>query len=205
MYVSLHQAKCLEDDNLHLVKVFKDMSKERIQANGRFYLKAMPCYGKVFEETDPYVVQDKYKLYDSYLRMSYYCSFSLDTSDILNEQTMYKRSGLYAIKSVLKKDVHPLVAGTCYYFTVMGDSLEKERIKEYYRKVLWKLQDGKSFYLGKVRILYLGERGLFLFARETNGMTYEMLQYAFVHAARIMDLKEVPRIKMIKEIYEYEE
>lgn len=206
MYVSLHQAKCLEDDNLHLATVFKEMSKERITPSGRFYLKAMPLYGKVFEDIDTYVVQDKYKTYDSYLRMSYYCSFSLDTSDFLTEKAMYQRCGLYAIKSVLKKDVHPTVPGTCYYFTVFGDSLQdKAKRKEYYRKALWKLQDGKSFYLGKVRILYLGERGLFLFARETNNMTYEMLQYAFIHAARIMDLQEVPKIKMVKEIYEYEE
>ena len=205
MYVALHQAKCLEDDNLHLVSVFKELSKERISANGRFYLKAMPFYGRVFEEIDNYVVHEKYKLYESYLRMSYYCSFSLDTSDILAEETMYQRSGLYAIKSCLKKDVHPIVPGTCYYFTVLGDVPAKDRIKEYYRKALWKLQDSKSFYLGKVRILYLGERGLFLFAKETNNMTYEMLQYAFVHAARIMDLQEVPTIRMVKEIYEYEE
>lgn len=205
MYVSLHQAKCLEDDNLHLVSVFKELSKERIAPSGRFYLKAMPLYGKVFEDIDTYVVHEKYKVYDSYLRMSYYCSFSLDTSDILTEKMMYQRCGLYAIKSCLKKDVHPIIPGTCYYFTVLGGGHDKEKIKEFYRKALWKLQDGKSFYLGKVRILYIGERGLFLFAKETNNMTYEMLQYAFVHAARIMDLQQVPTIKMVKEIYEYEE
>ncbi len=88
-----------------------------------------------------------------------------------------KRKGLFEYQSECPENIIPDTDGSLY-FTARMTYQQKRR---FYLGLVRELVRLEAVKLGKVLVLKISDRGLVLFAFETDGDTYELLQWPCVY------------------------
>lgn len=185
MYVALNPCGTLP----HTFRLlFEKMSGEKFPVNEDFYVYALQYYKKVYqshlEKISDSNVLDVFK---SYTAVSAAIGCSWHTDSIFEEvNDLYERKTLFEYRSLCPKEISAKVQGSFYCYQTDDSPAKNER---FYSGLVHELVKMESIKLGKVIVLNISDKGLFLFAFETCGITYELLQWPCVYLARKLNIK----------------
>lgn len=156
--------------------------------DGDFYLSAMRYYVQVYMSCLEKMTGDNVKLFELYSCVSASIGCSWDAGDTFRDISMlYKRKGLFEYQSVCPEKIIPDTEGSLYFYCTDDVPAKNER---FYLGLVCELVRLEAVKLGKVLVLRISDRGLMLFAFETDGTTYELLQWPCVYLARKLDIKD---------------
>lgn len=185
MYATLNMKETLPHTYRTLME---KMSGVELDGDRDFYLSAMKLYKQTYlswlEKIQNGGVWD---LFESYSCVSAAIGCSWDTEGIFKDiPVLYRRKNLFEYQSMCPETVVPGTEGSLYLYRTEDVPAKNER---FCLGLVRELVMAESVKLGKVLVLKISDRGLWLFAFETNGMTYELLQWPCVYLARKLDIK----------------
>lgn len=153
-----------------------------------FYLSAMRHYGNVYISCMEKMTDDSVELFELYSCVSTAIGCSWYAGDMFsNIFVLYKRKGLFEYQSVCPENIIPSTEGSQYFYRTDDVPAKNER---FYLGLVRELVRLEAIKLGKVLVLRISDRGLILFAFETDGTTYELLQWPCVYLARKLNIKD---------------
>ena len=155
---------------------------------GDFYLSAMEHYGQVYMSCLKKMTDNNVELFELYSCVSFAIGCSWDAVDIFRDiSVLYKRKGLFEYQSECPENIIPDTDGSLYFYRTDDVPAKNER---FYLGLVRELVRLEAVKLGKVLVLKISDRGLVLFAFETDGTTYELLQWPCVYLARKLNIKD---------------
>lgn len=155
---------------------------------GDFYLSAMEHYGQVYMSCLKKMTDNNVELFELYSCVSSAIGCSWDAVDIFRDiSVLYKRKGLFEYQSECPENIIPDTDGSLYFYCTDDVPAKNEM---FYLGLVRELVRLEAVKLGKVLVLRISDRGLVLFAFETDGTTYELLQWPCVYLARKLNIKD---------------
>lgn len=186
MYVSLNPCGNLP----HTFRLlFEKMSGENLSDNEDFYISALKYYKNIYQSYlkkifDNNVLED----FKCYTAVSAAIGCSWHTNGIFEGiADLYERKTLFEYHSICPKEISAKIPGSFYCYQTDDSPAKNEK---FYSELVHELVKMESIKLGKVIILNISDKGLFLFAFETCGITYELLQWPCVYFARELNIKK---------------
>lgn len=156
--------------------------------SGDFYLSAMKHYGQVYMSCLEKLTDDSVELFELYSCVSAAIGCSWEAGDTFRDiSVLYKRKGLFEYQSVCPENIIPDAEGSLYFYRTDDVPAKNER---FYLGLVSELVRLEAVKLGKVLVLRISDMGLVLFAFETDGTTYELLQWPCVYLARKLNIKD---------------
>lgn len=185
MYISINAF-----DNLpHTFKsLFENMSGVSISECDDFYIYALKYYKKIYLSYLNKISDNKVlEIFNRNTAVSTAIGCSWYTNDIFEEISyLYERKSLFEYRSLISKEISTRIQGSFYCYWIDDVPAKKEI---FYSGLIQELVERESIKLGKIIVLNISDKGLFLFAFETCGITYELLQWPCVRLARKLNIK----------------
>ena len=169
--------------------LMEKMSGTDLCGGGDFYLSAMKHYRQVYLSYLEKIAEGRAgELFELYSCVSAAIGSSWDSDGVFKDVSMlYRRKSLFEYQSVCPENVIPDAEGSLYFYRTDDVPAKNER---FYIGLVRELVRMESVKLGKVLVLRISDKGLGLFAFETNAATYELLQWPCVYLARELGIKD---------------
>ncbi len=169
--------------------LMEKMSGTDLRGSGDFYLSAMKHYRQVYLSYLEKISEGRAgELFELYSCVSAAIGSSWDAEGIFkNVYMLYRRKSLFEYQSVCPETIIPDAEGSLYFYRTEDVPAKNER---FYIGLVRELVKMESIKLGKVLVLKISDKGLKLFAFETNAATYELLQWPCVYLARKLGIKD---------------
>lgn len=169
--------------------LMEKMTGTALDGNDDFYLSAMKHYRQVYlscmEKLSDSSAGELFELY-SCVSAAIGCSWNAE--GVFKDVSMlYRRKNLFEYQSICPENIIPDAEGSLYFYRTDDVPAKNEK---FYLGLVRELVRMESVKLGKVLVLKISDRGLVLFAFETNGTTYELLQWPCVYLARKLGIKD---------------
>lgn len=184
MYISLNTSDILPS---MFKSLFEKMSDENIPECSDFYMFAMKYYKSVYLSCLQKMSDEVLEIFHCHTAVSAAIGCSWYTYDIFEKLScLYERKSLFEYQSLCPEKVSAKILGSFYRYWIDETPVKKEK---FYSGLIQELVKKESIKLGKVIVLNISDNGLFLFAFETCGATYEILQWPCVFLARKLNIK----------------
>ena len=185
MYVALNPCGTLPHTFRQL---FEKMSGENLPDDEDFYVYALKHYKSVHQSYLEKISDNNvFEIFECYTAVSAAIGCSWHTDGIFEGiNDLYERKTLFEYRSLCPKELSVKVQGSFYCYKTEDCPANNER---FYSGLVHELVKMESVKLGKVIVLNISDKGLFLFAFETCGITYELLQWSCVYLARKLNIK----------------
>ena len=196
MYVSLNPCGNLP----HTFKLlFEKMSGENLSDTEDFYVSALKYYKNIYQSyLEKISDNNALEVFKCYTAVSTAIGCSWHTNSIFEGITdLYERKTLFEYRSLCPKEISAQVQGSFYCYRTDDSPAKNER---FYSGLVRELVKMESIKLGKVIVLNISDKGLFLFAFETCAITYELLQWPCVYLARELNIKN-SHVHYYRQIY----
>lgn len=169
--------------------LMEKMSGTDLCGSGDFYLSAMKHYRQVYLSYLKKIEEGRIgELFGLYTCVSAAIGSSWDSEGVFKDVSMlYRRKSLFEYQSICPENVIPDAEGSLYFYRTDDVPAKNER---FYIGLVRELVRMESVKLGKVLVLRISDKGLVLFAFETNAATYELLQWPCVYLARKLGIKD---------------
>ncbi|MDE7266519.1 MAG: hypothetical protein K2N89_03530, partial [Lachnospiraceae bacterium] len=186
MFAALNMQRALPQTYKALME---KMSGTDLSGDSDFYLSAMKHYEQVYLSWSERLSNSGAgELFESYSCVSAAIGYSWNAEGVFkNVSMLYRRKSLFEYQSICPETVMPDAERSLYFYHTNDVPAKNEK---FYLGLVRELVRMESIKLGKVLVLKISDRGLRLFAFETNETTYEMLQWPCVYLARKLGIKD---------------